>query len=549
MISSRLLVVRAILACAPFLGASLSGSEAIVPERRMRAHVAFLADDLLEGRAAGERGHQVAMAYVVAQFSRLGLEPAGTTGFLQTMAFRESRLDIEAGRFIVHHASGDVALTPLTDTIVRPGAAAVSAKITAPAVFAGFGIHAPEFGYDDFGTGAEVRGKVAVILAGSPTSLPATARAHYARNKTAELAQRGAVAIVTIETPTEEKRSPWAVTASRSRFPTMRLVEPNGALFEAFPSIEATANVSRAAAGALFKHAPHPLDGVFAAAARNEAQAFALGVDLTLAGRAVVKDATSANVLGWLPGTDPALAGEPLVITAHLDHVGIGPAVNGDTLYNGAVDNALGTAVMLEIAEHLAAAPRLRRPVLFAALTAEEKGLLGAYHLSRHAPPRVRRFAANVNIDMPLLLAPTRELIALGAEHSTLGAAARGVAQRTGFTLVPDPLPEEVYFVRSDQYPFVRAGVPALALKAGERASDPAFSLAALQAEFRKNDYHKPSDDLTRPIHWPAVVDYAQFATELARAVADEATLPAWLPNDFFGTRFGKARSDSKSAD
>lgn len=507
-------------------------------ERRIRAHVTFLADDLLEGRAAGTRGHELAMAYVTAHYARLGLEPAGPQGFRQPVSLREAKLDLEAGRFTIRRGTEETALRPITDTIVRPGLAAARGEVSAPAVFAGFGISAPEFGYDDFATGPDVRGRVAVILAGSPDRLPATARAHYSRQKTAELARRGAIAIVTVETPTEEKRTPWALAANRGRFPTMRLVEPDGSLFEAFPEIRATASVSRAAAAALFRHAPQPVEAVFAAAVRGEPQAFDLGIEVSLSGRAELRDAGSANILARLRGSDPALADEPIVITAHLDHIGSGPVVDGDALYNGALDNATGTAIVLELAERLVSEPRMRRPVLFAALTAEEKGLLGAYHLARHLPPRVRRFAANVNLDMPLALAPTRELIALGADHSTLGAAVRAAAAGTGFTVVPDPHPEEVYFVRSDQYPFVRAGVPALALKLGEKSTDPAIDLAALQAAFRKTRYHKPSDDLAQPIHWPTVVALADVAGELVRKLASDPVAPAWNPGDFFGSRF-----------
>jgi Zn-dependent M28 family amino/carboxypeptidase len=529
------------------LGLGLTALAAAEPtpaaaERRMRAHVTFLADDLLEGRGAGTRGHELAMAYMIAQFSRLGLEPAGTDGFFQRMKFRESKLDLEAGRFTIRHPSGETLLRPITDTIVRPNAATAAAEVTAPAVFVGFGISAPEFNYDDFAKGADVRGKIAVILAGSPASLPATARAHYARSKTAELVRRGAIAVVTVETPAEEKRTPWALAANRGRFPTMRLVEPDGSLFEAFPEIRASASVSRAAGAALFKHAPVSIDTVFAASQRGEPQAFPLGIEITLAGRAKLSDATSANVLAWLPGSDPALAGEPIVVTGHLDHLGIGQAVDGDTIYNGAVDNALGTAVILEAVERLAAGPKLRRPILFASLTAEEKGLLGAYHLSRYAPPRVRRFAANVNIDMPLVFGPTRQLIMLGAEHSTLGPIAARTAQSAGFTVVADPTPEEVYFVRSDQYPFVRAGIPALAVKMGTLSSDSAVDLGALQGDFRRLHYHKPSDDLSRAIHWPTVAALADVSTELIRTLANETQRPAWNAGDFFGTRFGPAQ-------
>jgi Zn-dependent M28 family amino/carboxypeptidase len=533
-------LIPLVLSAACALHASEARDTARAAER-LRAHVTFLADDLLEGRAAGTRGHELAMAYMIAQFTRLGLEPAGTDGFRQPMRFRESQLDLEAGRFTLHHASGDVSLVPITETVVRPGAALETSEVSAPAVFVGFGIGAPEFGYDDFAGGIDVRGKIAVVLAGSPARLPSTARAHYSRSKSAELARRGAVAIVSIETPAEEKRQPWALAANRGRFPTMRLVEPDGSLFEAYPEIRASAQVSRAAGAALFKSAPQPIEAVFATSERGEPQAFSLGVSFTLAGRATVKDAASANVLGRLPGTDPKLAGEPLVITAHLDHLGIGPVVDGDKLYNGALDNALGTAVVLEVAERLAAGPRLPRPVLFAALTAEEKGLLGAFHLSRHPPPGVDRFAANLNLDMPVLLGPTADLVALGAEHSTLGAVAAAAAERSGFTLSPDPQPEEVYFVRSDQYPFVRAGVPAIAPKAGGKSTDASVDVAALQENFRKQHYHKPSDTIALPIHWPSVVRFADFATAAAQTVANDPVAPSWLPNDFFGTRFGPA--------
>jgi Zn-dependent M28 family amino/carboxypeptidase len=508
-------------------------------ERRTRAHTTFLAADLLEGRAAGARGHALAMAYVCAQFERLGLEPAGEGGYLQPIALRESKLDRDAGKLVIRRAGSETPLANVNETIVRPAAGASTSEVTAPAVFVGFGISAPELGYDDFAQAVDVRGKIAVILAGSPTRLPATARAHYSRQKNAELAARGAVGVISLETPAEERRTPWAVAVNRGRFPTMRLVNADGSLHEAFPELRASASVSRAAAGKFFTGTSKTIEAVFAAAERGGAQALDLRCDVTLAGRAEVGDARSANVLAWLPGTDPALAGEPLVITAHLDHQGIGPAVNGDTIYNGALDNALGTAVMLAIAEELATGPRPARPVLFASLTGEEKGLLGATHLSRHPPARVRRYAANLNIDMPVILAPVRDLTALGAEHSSLGGKFTAAAARQGFTTSPDPQPDEVFFVRSDQYPFVRAGVPALALKSGLNAPPGGPDLKAIEEDFRKNRYHRPGDDLSQPIHWPSVAAFTRVAADLARSIADDATPPKWNPGDFFGTRFG----------
>lgn len=536
----RPLALTTVTALSLFAAFAHAEDPAALAERRVRAHVTFLADDLLEGRGTGTRGHGLAMNYVAAQFMRLGLEPAGDPGYLQPMTLRESRLDVEAGQFVIRRAgSPAITLAPINDMIARPAAGVAASEITAPAVFVGFAIHAPEFNYTDFPADLDLRGKIAVVLAGSPKNLPATAKAHYSREKTAELVRRGAIGIVSVLTPAEEKRAPWAFTVNAARFASMRLINPDGSLHEAYPELRATASVSRIAATALFKHAPRPLTEVFAAAERGEPQAFPLEIELTFGGRAAVSDITSANVLGWLPGTDPALAGEPLVVTAHLDHLGIGPAINGDSIYNGALDNALGIAALIDVAEQLISGPRRRRPVLFAAVTAEEKGLLGATHLARHPPARVRRFAANLNVDMPVILAPVRAVIGIGAEHTTLGASLAAVAAKNNFTVSPDPLPDEVMFVRSDQYPFIRAGVPALYLKAGLQSLDLKQDLAALESDFRKNHYHKPSDDLSGPIHWPSAGTFAVLTAELIRSVANDPVAPSWKPGDFFGTRFG----------
>lgn len=539
--------MRRFLPAATLVFATVAGYAAHAPapdadslrERRVRAHTTFLADDLLEGRGAGTRGHALAMAYVSAQFERLGLEPAGMSGYLQPLALRESRLDREAGKLVIRHGGNEVTLENINQTLVRPAPGSTVSEVTAPAVFVGFGISAPEFGYDDF-AGVDVRGKIAVILAGSPAQLPATARAHYSRQKTAELAARGAVGLVSLETPAEEKRTPWAITVNRGRFPTMRLINPDGTLLEAYPEIRASASVSRAAASAFFTPSARSIDAVFAASERGEPQAFPLGLEITLMGKAAVSDTSSANVLGWLPGRNPELSGDPLVITSHLDHLGIGVPVNGDAIYNGALDNALGSAIMLAVAEELVNAPRLARPVLFVALTAEEKGLLGAYHLARTPPPRVRRYAANINLDMPVILSPVRDVIGLGADHSNLGPKLATVAARQGFTLSPDPKPEEVIFVRSDQYAFIRAGVPSLYLKSGVNGPPGGPDVAALEEDFRRHRYHQPSDDLSQPINWPTAAAFTRLAADVVRAIADDPIAPKWNPGDFFGTRFGR---------
>lgn len=531
----------AALFAAGFMLASAAVDPAVA-SRRVRTHLTFLADDLLEGRGTGTRGYALAANYVAAQYSRLGIEPGAEGGrYEQPMKLLEAANNLEAGRLVVRQGDKEDALTAINDMLAVAAPGQTSAEVTAPAVFVGYGVQAPELNYDDF-AGVDLKGKIAVVLFGAPKRFPSEPRAHYSNSdqKRALLVRQGAVGMVMILTPRDAARWPWAIFIAQSRFPSMRLLEPSGAMVDGFPELRATAVVNPAAAGRLFAAAPRTVENAFAAGERGEPQAFPLNVTLTLAGAATVRPIESANVLGWLPGSDPKLAGEPVVLTAHLDHIGIGAAVNGDTIYNGAMDNAMGVSLVLAVAEELAAGPRLRRPVLFAAVTGEEKGLLGARHLARHPPQRVQRFAANVNMDMPLFIAPVRDVVAFGAEHSTLGAVVGAVAGRHGYTLTPDPMPEEIYFVRSDQYSFVREGVPAIYLDTGPHSIDPGVDLPALTGKFLKERYHKPSDDLAQPIDWPSAGAYVALMTDITREIADDPKAPAWLPGDFFGNLYGK---------
>ncbi|AOS43541.1 Peptidase family M28 [Lacunisphaera limnophila] len=509
--------------------------------QRVQAHTTFLADDLLEGRGTGTRGYDLAARYVASQFARLGLEPGADGGqYLQPMKFREATHQIEAGRLVVRHNGAEDALTPINDMVVTAGFSRTADTITAPAVFVGYGVHAPELGYDDY-AGVDLTGKIAVVLSGAPKQFPSTQRAHHSSSsQKRELAeQHGAIGMVAIMTPADEARYPWAVVTAQSRFPSMRLLDAAGNPVNDFPALRVSGTTSRAAAARLFVGSGRTTEEVFARAEADEAQNFPLNVELTLAGANTQREVVSANVLGWLPGTDPALADQPLVVTGHLDHLGIGTAINGDSIYNGAIDNAVGIALILAAAEEIAAGPRPARPVLFAALTGEEKGLLGAFHLAANPPARVRRFAANLNVDMPLFPVPVRSLIAWGAEHTTLGALAATRATQAGFTVTPDPMPAETIFVRSDQYAFVKIGVPALYLSSGQQAVDPAVDLAGLWRKHLQERYHKPSDDLNQPIDWPSAGAFGLLVADLMRDIANAPQAPAWLPGDFFGGLYG----------
>jgi Zn-dependent M28 family amino/carboxypeptidase len=249
----------------------------------------------------------------------------------------------------------------------------------------------------------------------------------------------------------------------------------------------------------------------------------------------------SPNVLAVLRGSDPVLAKEYVVLSAHLDHLGVGAPRNGDAVYNGALDNGSGCAALLEIARVLASRPQPpRRSVLFAAVTAEEKGLLGAEYFVAHPTVPFSGVVANLNMDMFVSLYPPKEIIAFGAEHSSLGGVARDVAARLGLALAPDPFPEEVVFIRSDHYPFVRKGVPALMLSAGLKSRDPAVDAARVFGQWLAGVYHTPQDDAAQPIDYEAVATLARVYLLMAEKVAAETRRPSWTPGDFFGTKFAR---------
>lgn len=500
----------------------------------VRTHVTFLADDLLEGRAAGTRGYDIAARYVAAEFQRLGLQPGATAdSYLQPVRLLESKRDYAGARFTLRAAGQpDVSLEPLKDFVAAPVAGTESAEITGEAVFVGYGVHAPDHGYSDF-AGVDLTGKIAVVLFNAPAKLAVTARAHFSHRdtKAAELARRGAIGMITVG-------STWTAVLASAHLPAATLLAADGAPIDVVAGIRVGGSVSPAGAEKLFARSPRPLAEVNAAAQRSEPQAFPLGVTVTLAATAKERPFSSPNVLALLPGSDPALARDFIVVTSHLDHLGIGPAVNGDTIYNGAIDNAIGVGALLAAAEWFVRHNvKPRRPILFAAVTAEEKGLLGARHLSRN-PPLGGRFAANLNVDAGPFFAPLRAAIGMGREHTTLGAVFETVATRLGWAIRPDPRPDERRFVRSDQYAFVKEGIPALRIVAAPESTDPKIDLLEIDRAYWRDRYHQRNDDLAHPIDFPSAGAFAVLLGEVTRAVADDPAAPAYLPGDFFGELF-----------
>jgi Zn-dependent M28 family amino/carboxypeptidase len=249
----------------------------------------------------------------------------------------------------------------------------------------------------------------------------------------------------------------------------------------------------------------------------------------------------SENIIGVLPGSDAKLRDEYVVVSAHLDHLGNHPPANGgDGLYNGAYDNGSGIACLIEIARNLAAGPRPKRSVLFVALTGEEKGEQGSEYFVHFPPVPKRQLVADVNMDMFLMIYPVADVVPLGGEHSSIGAMAATAARAAGFDVSPDPYPEEVRFIRSDQYSFVKAGIPAIHLKPGNKSSDPSVDGAKLTRDWLRTIYHSPKDDLSQTFDFASGARYAEANLRLVRAIADAPSRPSWTPGDFFGEKFGR---------
>ena len=333
----------------------------------------------------------------------------------------------------------------------------------------------------------------------------------------------------------------------------MRLRGADGRGIDTFPQLKVVASVSAAAADLLFEGSGRFASELFKQAENGALRGFALPVTLSLASRTQVRPVASRNVAGRIPGT-PAAPGQPdlsrehVVYTAHLDHVGVGTPVNGDAIYNGALDNALGVSIMLEAARELASAkPAPKRSLVFVAVTAEEKGLLGAEWFAAH-PTVDGALVANINLDMPVLLAPSTDVVPIGVEHSTLKGALDAAAKDIGVALSPDPFPEEVIFVRSDQYPFIRAGVPAVYLINGVVSADGKRDPKLAFSKFLREHYHQPSDEAALPIAYDDAARLARLNARIGRIVGDAAQRPRWNAGDFFGDRFAPA-APARAAD
>ncbi|MEE4217621.1 MAG: M28 family metallopeptidase [Xanthomonadales bacterium] len=513
-------------------------------EARLEAHITFLADDLLRGRQPGTAGYDIAAAYVASQFRQMGLQAAGDEGgYLQNVPLRSARLDEGSARMSLER-NGEVRDFRFVDEFYTgPNKAHRQSALNAGMVFAGYGIHAPALDYSDY-EGLDVEGKVVVIFRGMPLDFPSEEGAHFSsgREITYNAIERGAIGLVSVYTPRAENRFAWKRLESMVGTPSMGWLDGEGEVFPDTSPLQGNVMVHYSAADVLFQESEYSLEDLLERDEAGEAlPGFELQGTLSLGQSSSHENISSKNVVAYLPGSDPLLNGEFVVYTAHLDHIGeLHGNDHDDAINNGALDNASGISVMLETARLFSAKEPPRRSVLFLAVTAEEKGLVGSGYFAHHPTVPVERMAGLVNLDMPLLLYDFGDVIAFGAEHSTMGDVVESAAGEFGVKLTPDPFPEQNIFVRSDHYRFVQQGVPSVFLVTGTTMMDGTADAQAIFEAFLKDHYHTPSDDLDLPINYGAAARFTRINTRIGEIIGNQPERPMWREGDFFGETFSR---------
>jgi Zn-dependent M28 family amino/carboxypeptidase len=508
-----------------------------------KSHVMFLASDQMRGRDAGSPEYDIAAQYVASQFYEAGLRPAGDEGsYLQKVPLLSYK-PADKGSFALTRKGGaPEALVFGQDFVPAGNPAKTDYSVTAPVVFVGYGIVG--LGRDDY-KGADVKGKIVAFFGGAPSAFPSEERAHFSSPATkAEIAmKKGAVGYITLESPRAGRGSyPFAMIAGSYDRPRVTWAHADGTGFIPTPAAPGLGMLSQAGAAKLFAGAKTPWAEV-AKLAQDDAAVFKpvqLPATLSVALKTATTPITSYNVAGILPGSDPKVGQEVVVLSAHLDHVGVGkPDAKGDTIYNGAMDNAVGIASLIEEARRFKASGKSpRRSILFLAVTAEEKGLVGSDYFARNPTVPKGNMVADVNLDMPIITYKFEDVTPFGAAHSTLGEMVQKAAAEIGVGVSGDPRPDEAFFVRSDHYRFVQQGIPSVFLWPGEKGPGKAATDA-----FLSGNYHKPSDSVvqTPPIDWESGVRFVDVNYRIARQIADADQKPMWKKGDFFGTVFGGA--------
>jgi Zn-dependent M28 family amino/carboxypeptidase len=492
-------------------------------------YVKILAADDMEGRETGSPGLRKAQEFVVEQLKRARLEPVGSSSYYQPVRF-ESRQIVEKESSLALVHNGQVEPLALGEDAIFSTRVDFASALDAPLVFAGYGLTIPELGHDDL-SGLDLRDKVVVIFGGAPADIPGALASHYqsAGERWKALRKAGAVGVITILNPAAMD-IPWSRISANRAHPSMAL---KGTEFDETSGEKLAVVFNPEKAQKLFEGSGHTLQEMLDLVKdRKPLPRFPLVPTIRAKASVNKKMVDSANLVAELPGSDPKLRNEYVVLSAHLDHLGIGEPINGDRIYNGAMDNASGSAVLLDLIASLKKSPKKpQRSLLFVFVTGEEKGLLGSRYFTTHPTVKPGSMIANINIDMFLPIVPLKVLTVYGLAESDMGDMARDVAQSLGVQVQADPEPQRNAFIRSDQYNFIRHGVPALAMGVGFEKGSPQQEIFKT---WRTQRYHAPSDDLDQPVDLAAAGKYEDIIRALMVRLADNPGRPQWKPDSFF---------------
>ncbi|MGI9220125.1 MAG: M20/M25/M40 family metallo-hydrolase [Woeseiaceae bacterium] len=502
------------------------------------AHVALLADDLYEGREAGTRGYQLAAKYVATQFATMGLTPGNDGSYFQTVSFATANIVNGSRELTVSGAEGErryAALKEFTSTATLAGE---EVSVTAPLVFVGYGVNAPSIERNDY-EGIDLEGKIAVVVIGAPTALGSEVRAFYRSSryhKSIQLEQRGAVGVIELQ---HKQISSDGAAVRGSQSPKYWSIDDHNHPKYAFKGLQVDVRMLESGARELFDKSPISFEEMASGIENETYESMDLGLTATISQRVINNSVSGDNVVAVLEGSDPVLKHEYVVMTAHLDGKGMGHE-SGDNVYNGFYDNASGVGTMLEVAKALAsAAERPKRSIIFVATVGEEKGLLGADYYANNPTVPVESIVANVNMDMVMFLWQAQDVVAFGANHSTLQDIVKRATDKVGMKLSPDPFPERGYFTRSDQFPFVQQGIPAVFFATGFETQEAGIDPEALYNEFMQTHYHGATDDQNLRFDRPSASIVATANYMIASEIANTEQRPRWLKDDFFGDLYG----------
>jgi Zn-dependent M28 family amino/carboxypeptidase len=493
-------------------------------------YVKVLAADSMEGRDTGSRGLQVAEGYVVDQLKQAGLQPAGTNGFYQSIKFDARQVD-EKNSSLALIRDGKSEQVTLGEDAFLGTRIDLAPEVQAPLVFIGWGLSIPERNYDDL-AGLDLNGKVVVLINGAPSDIPGPMAAHAqsAGERWKALQKAGAIGVVSVANPASMD-IPWSRTSLNRNHVSMTLADPN---FDNSKGEQLSVVFNPAKAEMLFEGSGHSFDEIVAAAkARKQLPRFPLAVSIKAMVKMEKHEVESANIVAKLPGSDPQLKNEYVVLSAHIDHVGIGEPIDGDRIYNGAMDNASGSALLLDVASSLRkSGDKLKRSLLFVFVTGEEKGLLGSRYFTAYPTVDRKSMVADINVDMFLPIVPLKFLTVLGLTESDVGEEARQVAEARGIHAQADLQPERNLFIRSDQYNFIRHGIPSVAMSVAPDPDSP--EQKQIFKDWLTKRYHAPSDDLDQPVDLSAAVQYEEVIRALMVTIAENPQRPQWKPDSFF---------------